>query len=212
MELRAAAHISGDRRMTQAFMDGEDLHRLTASRVTGKPPEEISDEERRGAKAINFGSIYGIGARGLVKAAWRDYEMVIDAAEARTWLDAFAQAYPELADWRRRHANKCEREGRIVIGRDAARGIGRVFPLSRLPAGWSAYTRACNLPVQGACADASMRALWAIDALLFEHGIEGGPVIWAHDEIIIEVSETDAETSGRAARAGHGRRLRQDVS
>ena len=80
----------------------------------------------------------------------------------------------------------------IVIGRDAASGIGRFFPLSRLAEGKSAYTRACNLPVQGACADAAMLALVAVDRLLFEEGIEGGPVAWLHDEIVIEVPEADA--------------------
>ena len=118
---------------------------------------------------------------------------MLERGEARAWLDAFATVLPDFIRWRRRHADQCEREGRIVIGKDAARGLGRMFPLSRLPAGWSAYTRACNLPIQGACADASMRALAAIDALLFKHGIEGGPVLWLHDEIVLEVPEADAE-------------------
>ena len=192
MELRAAAYIAGDRRMTRAFENGEDLHRLTASRMAGKPPEAISDEERRAAKPVNFGALFGMGARGLVKSAWRDYDLVLEESEARAYLDAFASSFPDVDNWRRRHANHCEREGRIVIGRDAARGLGRMFPLSRLPAGWSCYTRACNLPIQGACADASMRALAAIDALLFKHGIAGGPVLWLHDEIVIEVPEADA--------------------
>ena len=66
-------------------------------------------------------------------------------------------------------------------------GIGRFYPRSWLPEGKSFYTRSCNLPIQGACADASMLALAAIDRLLFEEGIEGGPVAWVHDEIVIEV-------------------------
>jgi DNA polymerase I-like protein with 3'-5' exonuclease and polymerase domains len=94
------------------------------------------------------------------------------------------------------HFKRCEHEGRIVIGREAKRGIGRLYPLSRLPPGAkNGYTRCCNFPVQGACSDASMLALTAIDQALFDEGIDGGPVLWLHDEIILEVSEHDA---GRA--------------
>ena len=70
MELRAAAHISGDTAMTEAFEQGLDLHKITAARMTGKTPEEVTDEERRGAKAVNFGAVYGIGAAALVQSAW----------------------------------------------------------------------------------------------------------------------------------------------
>jgi DNA polymerase-1 len=88
-----------------------------------------------------------------------------------------------------------------VIGRDAAEGIGRLYPLSRLPAGKSAYTRACNLPVQGACADASMLALAAIDRALFEEGVEGGPVAWLHDEIVLEVPADHADRAAELLRS-----------
>jgi DNA polymerase I-like protein with 3'-5' exonuclease and polymerase domains len=83
--------------------------------------------------------------------------------------------------------------GRIVIGKDAKLGIGRLYPLTRMRQGVkSAYTRCCNLPIQGACADASMQALEAIDQSLFNEGIDGGPVAWLHDEIILVVPEAEA--------------------
>ena len=82
---------------------------------------------------------------------------------------------------------------RIVIGKDADREIGRIYPKSRVPEGELFYTRCCNLPVQGACADASMLALAYVDDRLFEAGIEGGPVAWLHDEIVLEVREDQAE-------------------
>ena len=71
--------------------------------------------------------------------------------------------------------------------------VGRFYPRSWLAKDASFYTRACNLPIQGACADASMLALAYIDRMLFEEGIEGGPVAWVHDEILLEVAEVDAE-------------------
>jgi DNA polymerase-1 len=187
MELRAAAHISGDRAMTKAFEEGRDLHRVTAARVTGKALEDVTAEERRAAKPVNFGACYGLGAGGLVENAWDAYGIVMDHREAAQWLGAFAVAYPQFARWRREHAQTCEDRQCIIIGRDAAKGVGRVYPFSRLPAGASAYTRSCNFPVQGSCADASMLALAGIDRALFEEGVEGGPVAWLHDEIVLEV-------------------------
>jgi DNA polymerase I-like protein with 3'-5' exonuclease and polymerase domains len=83
-----------------------------------------------------------------------------------------------------------------VIGKDATRGIGRIFPRSRVPEGASYYTRCCNLPIQVACADASMLALAYVDDRLFEADIEGGPVAWLHDEFVLE---TRADQAGRAA-------------
>jgi DNA polymerase I len=192
MELRAAAHISRDRAMTDAFANGLDLHRITAGRMVGKRPEDVSADERRAAKAVNFGACYGLGAGGLVESAWTGYGIVIDRNEAAQWLGAFEAAYPQFVRWRRGHAQLCEDRQMIIIGKDAARGVGRIYPFSRLPAGVSAYTRSCNLPVQGSCADASMLALAGIDRALFDEGIEGGPVAWLHDEIVLEVRSEDA--------------------
>jgi DNA (cytosine-5)-methyltransferase 1 len=192
MELRAAAYISGDCAMTEAFEQAFDLHKITASRMSGKDPGEVTDEERKGAKVVNFGGIYGQGAAGLVQSTWAQFDLVLDPIEAKAWLQAFENSYYGFAQWRRDHYRRCEGQRYIVIGKDADRGMGRIFPQSRVPEGASYYTRCCNLPVQGACADASMLALAYVDDRL-EAGIEGGPVAWLHDEIVLEVREDQAE-------------------
>ena len=133
MELRAAAHISGDPAMTEAFERGDDLHRITAARMSGKDPADVTDEERSAAKRVNFGAIYGMGAAGLVKSAWDAYGTVLSQREATRWLAAFAEAYPIFDRWRREHADRCAERRYIVIGKDAANGVGRRYPLSRLP-------------------------------------------------------------------------------
>jgi hypothetical protein len=156
---RAAAYRSRDAAMTAAFEQGLDLHKLTAARMTGKRLEEVTDEERKGAKAVNFGAIYGQGAAGLVQSAWAQWGLVLDLTEAKAWLKTFDDTYYGFAQWRRDHYRRCEERLRIVIGKDADREIGRIYPKSRVPEGESFYTRCCNLPVQGACADASMLAL-----------------------------------------------------
>jgi DNA polymerase I-like protein with 3'-5' exonuclease and polymerase domains len=193
MELRAAAHISGDHAMTEAFEQGLDLHKITASRMTGKSLADVTDEERQRAKAVNFGGIYGQGAFGLRKAAWDNYSLVLTEAEAEQWVRALRDAYPQLDAWKHANAQRCKDAGRIIIGRDATQGIGRHYLEAWVPEGKSFYTRCCNLPVQGSCADASMLALAYVDERLFEAGIEGGPVAWLHDEIVLEVREDQAE-------------------
>jgi DNA polymerase-1 len=124
MELRAAAYISGDRAMTKVFEQGLDLHTITASRMTGKDLAAVTDEERKGAKAVNFGGIYGQGAAGLVQAAWAQWGLVLDQVEAEAWLQAFADSYPGFTQWRREHYQRCEARHHIVIGKDADRGAG----------------------------------------------------------------------------------------
>ena len=184
MELRAAAHISGDVAMTEAFAAGHDLHRLTAATFTGAAPEDVSDAERSAAKAVNFGAVYGMGPDGLVQAAWNNYGMRLELSEAKQRLDAFSSTYPQLAGWRKRHANICRSRGYVRIGANADEDEGRMHRFA-----WNAapkpgertrrefsYTQSCNLPVQGACADASMLALALIDKALPAYGIAGGPV------------------------------------
>ena len=193
MELRAAAFVSGDPTMTRAFEEGQDLHNITAARMLNTTPDQVSKSERQGAKAVNFGAIYGIGAPKLAESAWNNYQLVLDVAEARRWLAAFAQAYPVFARWRQENYARCSAARRILIGKDAARGFGRVFPFSRLKPGDTGYTRSCNMGIQGACADASMLALALIDDRLFDAGIDGGLVGWLHDEFIVEVRADQAE-------------------
>jgi DNA polymerase I len=200
MELRAPAHIFADRMMTKAFKDGLDLHAVTAARMAGRNSLEVSKEERQGAKAVNFGAIYGQGPAGLMAAAWDKFDLALTRAEAEAWTQAFKDSYPELVRRQQEHHQRCQNELRIVIGRDAARGIGRIFPFSRLEEGDNGYTRSRNLPIQGACADASMLALTYVDDRLFNAGIDGGPVAWLHDEIVLDVGKADAERAAEILR------------
>ena len=147
------------------------------------------------AKAINFGSVYGMGAGGLVQTAWTNYGMRIELQEAQDRLAAFDQTYPQLAEWKRTNADICRSRGYVRISAGTGADEGRIHRFA-----WNAapkpgerdkrefsYTQSCNLPVQGSCADASMLALTLIDKALSDHGIPGGPVIWCHDEIVLEV-------------------------
>ena len=201
MELRAAAHISGDVAMTEAFTAGLDLHRLTAAGFTGGPPEEVSDAERNAAKAVNFGAVYGMGAEGLVQTAWNNYGMRLEISEAKQRLDAFSAAYPQLAEWRGRHANICRARGyvRALVQRRARMRGGFIGspgtpPLSRArrTAG-SSRTRRAATCLSRVPAPTPRCWRWRFDKALPEFGIAGGPLIWCHDEIVLEVREEDSE-------------------
>jgi DNA polymerase-1 len=100
-EMRAAAAISGDQRMTEVFVRGEDPHLVTACGMLGKRPEDMTKDERKtarqSAKPINFGVIYGCGAGGLSAIAWKNYSTVITEDEANAWLLSFAKTYPDHA-------------------------------------------------------------------------------------------------------------------
>jgi DNA polymerase-1 len=199
MEIRAAAHIFGDRAMTAIFEQeraGEekvDFHRLTAAKMLGKDPASVTPDERKGAKVVNFGSVYGQGARGLITSAWEQFEVILDEATAKEWTAGFENGFPEFVRGRRDHYKLCDARQSIIIGKDAKLGIGRIFRKDQVPDGGSFYTRTCNLPVQGACADCAMLALAYVDARLFEEGIDGFPVAWLHDEIVLEVREDQAD-------------------
>jgi DNA polymerase-1 len=195
MEMRAAAHISGEVAMTAAFERGEDLHALTARTMLrlndpdswSSLPEDERKRHRKHAKPVNFGRLYGQGAAGLVDSAREQYGLILDLATAKEWIRAFETAYPDFTRWCRTFARACGRSGRIPVGREG----GRTHEIHWNPDGYR-YTQCLNLPIQGACADAFMLALTTIDATLFEAGIEGGPVAAPHDEIVLEVRCADA--------------------
>src|SRR4029077_6430347 len=168
-------------------------------------PEDERKRHRKHAKRVNFGRLYGQGAKGLVASAREQYGLILDLATAKEWIGAFEAAYPDFTRWCKDIARACERSGRIPIGREG----GRIHEIHWNPDGYR-YTQCLNLPIQGACADAFMLALATIDAAfveagseggpvaaaadagLFEGGIEGGPVAAPHDEIVLEVPEADA--------------------
>ncbi|ADH63242.1 DNA-directed DNA polymerase [Allomeiothermus silvanus DSM 9946] len=167
IELRLAAQIAGEKRMLEAFEQGEDLHTLTARLVTGKA--EPSREDRQLAKALNFGLLYGMGSEGLRTYARANYGLELSPQEAEALREAFFRAYPGLRAWHR-HQPEGEVEVRTLAGR--RRVTGR-------------YTEKLNTPVQGSGADGLKLTL----ALLYESRQKAPgcfPVLAVHDEIVIE--------------------------
>jgi DNA polymerase-1 len=184
MELRAGAWISGDAELTRAYQQGLDVHVLTAAAIADIEPEEVTKPQRAAAKPINFGSIYGMSAKGLVASAWSSYAVVMTEAEAKAALDRFFTMYAGLRQWMRTHADHCQRARQVVIG------TGRVVEAAWEGKWGLGYPQMCNLPVQGICADCMMRAI------VYVHAARPGVLVaMVHDELLAEVPEADADAT-----------------
>jgi DNA polymerase I len=178
IELRIAAKISGDERMLEAYQKGVDLHSLTAKSLAHAG---VGKEDRKLAKAVNFGLLYGQGARGLKEFARDKYETSIPVEEAALYKRRFFETYPGLDAWHERERLRMkhgETETRTLTGRRRV-GVQR-------------FTEWVNAPVQGTGADGLKLAL----ALLWERREErpgAWPVACVHDEIVVECEEDEAE-------------------
>jgi DNA polymerase I len=186
IEMRAAAWISGDPELTRVYAEGRDIHSETAARIAGIPVEAVTKEQRQAAKAVNFGSIYGIGPRSLSENAFATYGVEMSTTQAKIALERFFAAYRKLDEWRNRNLEECKARGYVKIG------AGRVVEASWEPFGLS-FPQCCNLPVQGICADAMLRAIAWTYSRLNRSGIRGGLVACVHDELLLEIHENDAE-------------------
>lgn len=178
IELRVAAAVSGDGRMTHAYAKGSDLHLLTASLMCGKMVGSVTKDERQAAKAVNFGLIYGMGAQGLMQYARHSYGVSMTLEEATAFRSRFFIAYPGVKKWHEAIKSSAPVEGRTLSGRKFIFEKGQVL---------SGYY---NMPVQGTAADIMKKALGAF----FNAKKDSVNIIAAiHDEIILECDETEAE-------------------
>jgi DNA polymerase-1 len=188
VEVRAAAWVSGDPVLTELYPSGADLHSENAAMIAGVPLDKVTKEHRSAAKAVTFGALYGIGPARLAANAFANFgvEMTID--EAASALSSFFRRFRRLDAWRRSHADRCQQRGYIEIG------CGRVVEAAWEKWGIS-FPQCCNLPIQGICADAMLRAITLVHTRFLDAGIRGGLVATVHDELLVEVVEDDAESA-----------------
>jgi DNA polymerase-1 len=179
IELRLAAKMWGEHVMLEAFRDGGDVHEATARSITGK--QEITKDERKLAKAVNFGLIFGQGAKGLRDYARNNYGVEMTLEEAVAYRTRFFETYRGIARW---HASDDARRRRGQVDTRTLSG--------RLRRNVRSYTEHLNAPVQGTAADGMKMAL----ALLWERRDErrgAVPILAVHDEIVVECDEGEAE-------------------
>ncbi|MCC6202583.1 MAG: DNA polymerase I [Gammaproteobacteria bacterium] len=194
IELRIMAHMSGDAGLTQAFAAGLDIHRATAAEVFGVALDAVSDAQRRAAKAINFGLIYGMSAFGLAR------QLDLDRTRAQAYIDQYFARYPGV----KRFMDEI---------RATARAQGYVETLyhrrlylpdiraSNNQRRQNAERVAINAPIQGTEADIVKIAMIAIDRWLRESGIDASLIMQVHDELVLEVAEPALATTIEHIRA-----------
>jgi DNA polymerase-1 len=178
LQLRIAAKVANERRMLEAYTRGEDLHTLTARRITGK--DDVTRDDRQIAKAVNFGLLFGLGAKGLRGYARSNYGLDLTETQAAQYRQAFFATYPGLARWHRRAGNSRAHECRTLAGR------------RRLLDEKTPYTHRLNSPVQGLEADGAKLAM----GLLWERREQAPgafPVLFCHDELVVECDAGQAD-------------------
>lgn len=185
IELRVAAHLAPCEALREVFRAGRDPHRATAATLARKPEAEVTPHERKLAKAINFGFLFGMGAERFRDYAQTHYDLALDLAAAERAREAFFSTFPGIAAWHRRVGAMSPREDNFV-----RTTLGR---RKRFPAGHFSFNAALNIPVQGTAAEGFKRAMTALHPALAELGGRG--VLCVHDEYLAEVPETHAEAA-----------------
>jgi len=186
IELRIMAHLSGDAGLTDAFAHDQDIHRATAAEVFSVGLDEVSDEQRRNAKAINFGLIYGMSAFGLGR------QLGISRTLAQDYIDRYFTRYPGVAAYM---------EQTRALGHDQGfveTVFGRRLYLPEINARnhqrrQAAERTAINAPMQGTAADIIKRAMINVDAWLPESGLDALMIMQVHDELVLEVAAGDVD-------------------
>ncbi|MGC8853359.1 MAG: DNA polymerase I [Halothiobacillaceae bacterium] len=186
IELRIMAHLSGDAGLLKAFAEGQDIHRATAAEVFGVPLEQVSDAQRRAAKAINFGLIYGMSAFGLAR------QLSIPRAEAQAYVDLYFARYPGVRRYMDDARERARERGyaetlfgrRLLLPEIRSRDARRRQQAERV---------AINAPMQGTAADIIKRAMIDIDAWLGESGFPARMIMQVHDELVFEVEARQVE-------------------
>ncbi|MBQ1770924.1 MAG: DNA polymerase I [Clostridia bacterium] len=186
IELRILAHLSGDARMIDAFRHGNDIHRQTASEVFEVPFDQVTDEMRRAAKAVNFGIVYGISDFGLSN------NLEIPVSRARDYIRMYFERYPSVDAFMR----ECVRTGRE--NGYAVTMFGRRRLLPELKSN-NYNTRsfgervAMNMPIQGSAADIIKIAMIRVDEKLAESGLKSKLILQVHDELIVDALREEQE-------------------
>ncbi|OWW20542.1 DNA polymerase I [Noviherbaspirillum denitrificans] len=186
IELRIMAHISGDENLLRAFAEGEDIHRATAAEIFGTTPAEVTSEQRRYAKVINFGLIYGMSAFGLAS------NLGIERSAAQMYIDKYFQRYPSVAQYMADTRTQAKAHGYVQTV------FGRRLWLAEInspngPRRQAAERAAINAPMQGTAADLIKLSMIAVQDWLETERMESKMVMQVHDELVLEVRESELD-------------------
>ncbi len=184
IELRIMAHFSQDKGLLDAFAQGLDIHRATAAEVLNIPLHQVNPEQRRSAKAVNFGLIYGMSAFGLAR------QLGISREAAKNYIDRYFARYPGVKDYMQRTRQLAHEQAYVttLLGRRLHLAhINSSDPLQRR----ASERAAINAPLQGSAADIIKKAMIDIDTALSQHRLKAHMIMQVHDELVFEVADSD---------------------
>ncbi len=186
IELRVLAHLSDDEKLIAAFKNGQDIHRSTASLVFDTPFDEVTDIQRRNAKAVNFGIVYGISAFGLAN------DLNIGRKEAQAYIDSYFEKYPKIKAFLDKTVSEAKEKGYIKTM------FGRIRPIPELSSSNFMQRQfgervAMNSPIQGTAADIIKIAMIRVHDRLLKENLESKLILQVHDELLIETAEDEKE-------------------
>ena len=186
IELRVLAHCSGDRQLIEAYQEEKDIHRITASQVFHTPFDQVTDLQRRNAKAVNFGIVYGISSFGLSQ------DLSITRKEASQYIEQYFKTYPGIKVFLDNAVAQAKEMGYVTTL------FGRRRPVPELSSSNFAQRSfgervAMNSPIQGTAADIMKIAMIGVERRLKENHMRSRLVLQVHDELLVEAHETEIE-------------------
>jgi DNA polymerase I len=186
IELRIMAHLSGDEGLLRAFAEDRDIHQATAAEVFGVPLDQVSSDQRRSAKAINFGLIYGMSAFGLAR------QLGVARSAAQTYVDLYFARYPGVRRYMDATREQARRDGFVetVFGRRLY--LPEIRSRNRSLQQY-AERSAINAPMQGTAADIIKRAMISVDQWSRDEQVPASLIMQVHDELVLEVREDFVE-------------------
>lgn len=193
IELRIMAHLSEDENMIAAFRAGQDIHQATAAAIYGVPPETVTKEMRRHAKAVNFGLIYGMTPYGLTRST------DLTLAEAEAFVEAYFRRFPRVRAYLDEVRRSVRRQGYV----ETLLGRRRYFPTlvgQPLNAKLREEREAINAPIQGTAADIMKLAMIRISQRLKERGLRGQMLLQVHDEVVLECPQEELKSTAHLVR------------
>lgn len=204
IELRVIAHVAKIENLIQAFKDGKDIHRITASQVFKIPEEQIDDKTRSKAKAINFGIIYGISAFGLAR------QLDIPRSEAADYIKSYLQAYPGIDSYMKNYIDLAHKNGYVetLSGRKCfIHEINNKNPMIRA----EAERLAINAPIQGSAADIVKKAMIRLSKKFSAEKLQSKIILQIHDELIVESPKNEVELAAKILKSEMENAVNLDV-
>ena len=186
IELRVLAHMSEDSQLIEAYKMDEDIHRITASKVFHTPFEEVTDLQRRNAKAVNFGIVYGISSFGLSQ------DLSISRKEAAEYIEQYFATCPEVKKFLDRQVENAKKEGYVTTMFGRRRPVPELSSSNFMQRSFGERV-AMNSPIQGTAADIIKIAMIRVWRRLKEENLSSRLILQVHDELLIETAEEETE-------------------